>query len=92
TLEGVKDVAVVAAPSHMYGEEVCAIVVPKDGAKLREDDIRAHIRNNLAKHKEPAYVFFLDELPLTASGKIQKYLLREMVKGLIAAESKRIND
>ncbi|MCL2350943.1 MAG: AMP-binding protein [Firmicutes bacterium] len=86
TFDGVKDVAVVAAPSRVYGEEVCAVVVPKDGVTLDPDRIRAHVGNNLAKHKEPKYVVFADELPLTASGKIQKYLLRERVKKIIGME------
>ena len=80
TYDGVKDVAVVAAPSYMYGEEVCAIVVPKDGAALNPDEIAAYVGKNLAKHKTPKYVLFFDSLPLTASGKIQKYKLRDAVK------------
>jgi fatty-acyl-CoA synthase len=79
-IDGVKDVAVVAAPSYKYGEEVCAVIVPKDGIELKPDIIQAYVRNNLAKHKTPKYVVFTDNLPLTASGKIQKYLIRETVK------------
>ena len=78
--EGVKDVAVVAAPSYVYGEEVCAVIVPRDGADLSPDGIAAYVGKNLAKHKTPKYVLFFESLPLTASGKIQKYLLREAVK------------
>ena len=86
TMEGVKDVAVVSAPSYKYGEEVCAVVVPKDGVTLREEDIQAFVGNNLAKHKTPKYVVFIDDLPLTASGKIQKYLLRDTVKETLGLE------
>jgi len=78
--EGVKDVAVIAVPSYKYGEEVCAVVVPKERAELSADEIQAYVNNNLAKHKTPKYVVFMDKLPLTASGKIQKYLLRESVR------------
>jgi fatty-acyl-CoA synthase len=85
-IEGVKDVAVVAAPSYKYGEEVCAVVVPKDGIELRAEDIQAYVNKNLAKHKTPKYVLFLDKLPLTASGKIQKYLLRETAKEVLGLE------
>ena len=90
--DGVKDVAVVAAPSYKYGEEVCAVIVPKDGAELKPDEIRAYVNNNLAKHKTPEYVVFVEKLPLTASGKIQKYLLRERVieeLGLKNGENKK---
>jgi fatty-acyl-CoA synthase len=86
-LEGVKDVAVVAAPSYIYGEEVCAVIVPKDGAELRAEDIQSYVNRNLAKHKTPKYVLFYDKLPLTASGKIQKYILRESVKDMLKLEA-----
>ncbi len=83
TYDGIKDVAVVAAPSYKYGEEICAVIVPKDGVTLEPDDIRAYVNRNLAKHKTPKYVVFLDRLPLTASGKVQKYLLREKVAAML---------
>ena len=78
-LDGVKDVAVVAAPSYKYGEEVCAVIVTRDGAELDSEEVQKYVGNNLAKHKTPKYVVFVDSLPLTASGKIQKYLLREEI-------------
>jgi len=77
--EGVKDVAVVAAPSYKFGEEVCAVIVPKAGTLLKAESIQAFVDKNLAKHKIPKYVVFADSLPMTASGKIQKYLLREKI-------------
>ncbi|MCL1895161.1 MAG: AMP-binding protein [Clostridiales bacterium] len=77
--EGVRDVAVVAATSHKYGEEVCAVIVPKGGAPLHEEEIQAYVNKKLAKHKTPKYVVFMEDLPLTASGKVQKYILRETV-------------
>jgi len=85
-IEGVKDVAVVAAPSYKYGEEVCAVIVPQDGMVIEADDIRAYVNNNFAKHKTPKHVLFMEELPMTASGKIQKYLLREKVKEMLGLQ------
>jgi len=79
TFEGVKDVAVVAAPSYKYGEEVCAVIVPKARVQLDPDEIRAFVNKKLSKHKTPKYIVFTESLPLTASGKVQKYKLREMV-------------
>ena len=73
----VKDVAVVAIPSQKYGEEACAFIVPKDGTEPDGDSIKKYINKNLAKHKVPSHVLFVDSFPLTASGKIQKYLLRD---------------
>jgi len=80
---GVKDVAIIAAPSYKYGEEVCAVIVPKDGADLKAEEIKVFVNKNLAKHKTPTHVVFMEKLPLTASGKIQKYLLRETVKEML---------
>jgi len=88
--DGVKDVAVVAAPSYKYGEEVCAVIVPKEGAKLRPEEIQSYVNKTLAKHKTPKYVVFRDRLPLTASGKIQKYLLRESVKEELGLEDIKV--
>ena len=80
---GVKDVAVIAMPSYKYGEEICAVIVAKDGAKLNADEIQLFVNKSLAKHKTPKYVVFMEKLPLTASGKIQKYLLRDTVKVIL---------
>jgi fatty-acyl-CoA synthase len=77
THPAVRDVAVVAAPSLKYGEEVCAFVIKKAGASVSCGELKDYVRKNLARHKTPKYVLFTEEFPLTASGKIQKYLLRE---------------
>jgi fatty-acyl-CoA synthase len=68
---------VVGVPSRKYGEEVCAFVIVKDRMEVPEEDIRNFVSNNLARHKAPKYVLFVSEFPTTASGKIQKYLLRQ---------------
>jgi len=83
TCKGVSDVAVIAVPSYKYGEEVCAVIVPKEGAELQPDEIQKYVNRNLAVHKTPRYVLFVDKLPMTASGKIQKYLLRETAKEML---------
>ena len=76
-LEGVQDVQVVGVPSKKYGEEVGAFVKLKDGSELAPEDVRDFCRGQISKYKIPRYVHVLDEYPLTASGKIQKYKLRE---------------
>lgn len=78
TIDGVSDVQVVGVPSEKYGEEVMAFIVLKKGAKYTPDEIKKLVKNNMARHKVPSYVKFLDEFPTTASGKIQKFKLREM--------------
>ena len=77
-LKGVKDVQVAGVPSEKYGEEVGAFIILKEDAKLTAEDVQDFCRNQISRHKIPKYVFFLDEFPMTGSGKIQKYKLREM--------------
>ena len=78
TLDGVSDVQVVAVPSRKYGEEVGAFVILKPGCDITPEDIRDYCRGRIAWHKIPRYVAIVDAFPLTGSGKIQKYKLREM--------------
>jgi fatty-acyl-CoA synthase len=85
-LEGVKDVQVVAVSSNKYGEEVGAFVISHEGANLKEEDVRDFCRGKIARHKIPKYVFFLKEFPMTGSGKIQKFKLREMSLKLLAEQ------
>jgi fatty-acyl-CoA synthase len=78
TNPAIKDVQVIGVPSEEYGEEVMACIILKDGMSLSEDDVRGYVKQNLARHKIPKYVVFMESFPVTASGKIQKYKLREM--------------
>jgi len=78
TLKEVKDVQVIGIPSKQYGEEVMAYVILKEGEQATGEYIQNMVRANLARHKVPKYVGFIDAFPMTASGKVQKYKLREM--------------
>ncbi|MDR0563289.1 MAG: AMP-binding protein [Spirochaetaceae bacterium] len=77
TMPGVKDVQVVGIASKKYGEEVGAFVILHPDASLTEEDVKDFCRGRISRYKIPKYVFFVDAYPLTASGKIQKYQLRE---------------
>ncbi|MDR0766964.1 MAG: AMP-binding protein [Methanosarcinales archaeon] len=77
-LGGVKDVQVVGVPSEKYGEEVGVFIILQDGAKMQPEDVADFCRGQIARYKIPKYVFFLNEFPMTGSGKIQKFKLREM--------------
>lgn len=77
-MPGIKDVQVVAIASQRYGEDVAAFIIKKDGFDIREEDVRDFCKDKIARYKIPRYVFFVDEYPLTGSGKIQKFKLREM--------------
>jgi fatty-acyl-CoA synthase len=78
TMPGVEDVQVVGVPDEKYGEVVGAFVRRKADADLTEEDVQEYARARIARYKAPKHVFFIDEYPMTASGKIQKYKLREM--------------
>ncbi|HPR40478.1 MAG TPA: AMP-binding protein [Oscillospiraceae bacterium] len=73
----VSDVQVIGVPSERYGEEVMACVIKKADAELTEQEIKDYMSEKLARHKVPSYVVFMDSFPMTASGKIQKFRLRE---------------
>ncbi len=73
----IKDVQVVGVPSIQYGEEVCACIVPKDGETIDENEVKEFVRANMARHKVPKYILIVDGFPMTASGKIQKFILRD---------------
>lgn len=85
-LEGVKDVQVVAVPSQKYGEEVGAFIILHEGVKMEDEVVREFCRGKIARHKIPKYIFFVDGFPLTGSGKIQKFKLREQSLQLLAAK------
>lgn len=78
THNSIKDVQVIGVPSKDYGEEVMACIVLKEGEILSEPEVKEFVRSHMARHKTPKYVSFMDSFPMTASGKIQKYKLREM--------------
>jgi fatty-acyl-CoA synthase len=74
----IKDVQVVGVPSEKYGEEVAAFIQVKPGQKADNADIMDFCKDQISFHKIPKYIFFVEDYPTTASGKIQKYKLREM--------------
>ncbi len=77
-MEGVLDVQVVAVPSHKYGEEVGAFIISKPGYDVQPEDVRDFCRGKISWYKVPRYIASIEGFPLTASGKIQKFKLREM--------------
>jgi len=76
----VQDVQVVGVPDAKYGEELCAWVVPKPGHTLTEDALRAFCKGQIAHYKVPRYIRFVDGFPMTVTGKIQKFKIRDAMK------------
>ena len=77
TCDKISDVQVIGVPSKQYGEEVMACIILKQGAQMTEQEVKNLVKANMARHKVPSYVRFMDAFPVTASGKIQKFKLRE---------------
>lgn len=78
---GVAEVAVVGVPDDRWGEQLAAFIRPAEGRRPDEDELRAFVGDHLARHKVPRYWIFVDQFPVTASGKIQKFKLRQQFEG-----------
>jgi len=85
-LKGVKDVQVVGVTSEKYGEEVGAFIILHEGETMDDQTVIEFCRGKIARHKIPKYIFFIKEFPMTGSGKIQKFKLREMSLELLKAQ------
>ena len=73
----VADVQVVGVPDAYFGEELLAVVIPKAGEQLTEQELRDHCKGRISHQKIPRYFQFVDSYPMTASSKVQKFVLRE---------------
>jgi len=83
----VQDVQVVGLPDRKYGEELCAWIIPKPGQQLGEDEVRDFCKGQIAHYKVPKYIRFVEAFPMTVTGKIQKFRIREQMSdelGLVA--------
>ena len=76
----IQDVQAFGVPDPRYGEELCAWVKLRAGESLTETDIQAFCRGQIAHQKVPRYVRFVDEFPMTVTGKMQKFLMREAME------------
>lgn len=82
-MQGIKDIQVGGIPSEKYGEEVGAFIILQEGADLLPEDVKAFCRGKIARHKIPKYIFFVNSFPLTGSGKIQKFKLKDIGLNLL---------
>ena len=80
----IADVQVFGLPDSKYGEELCAWVKLREGAALTEDEVRDFCRGQIAHYKIPRYVRFVTDFPMTVTGKMQKFLMREAMLKTIA--------
>jgi fatty-acyl-CoA synthase len=73
----IQDVQVIGVPDEKFGEEIMAWVKLREGQTATADEIRDYCRGQIAHYKIPRYVRFVDAFPMTVTGKVQKYLMRE---------------
>lgn len=73
----IEEVAIVGVPDAKFGEEICAWIRLKPGEAMSEAEIIAHCRANIAHYKAPRYVRFIESLPMTVTGKVQKFQIRQ---------------
>jgi fatty-acyl-CoA synthase len=76
----VLDVQVVGIPDEKFGEELCAWLILREGERLSEDEVREYCKGQIAHYKIPRYIRFVDSFPMTVTGKIQKFLIRQKMK------------
>jgi fatty-acyl-CoA synthase len=82
----IMDVQVFGVPDAKYGEEICAWIKLRDDATMTQEDVRAFCRDQIAHYKVPRHVRFVEEFPMTVTGKMQKYLMREAMARELAGE------
>jgi len=82
----VVDVSVIGVPDERYGEELMAWVRLRDGATMTLEDLRGFCQGKIAHYKVPRYLHVCDELPMTVTGKVQKFKMREAAIELLGLE------
>ena len=76
----IQDVQVVGVPDKKYGEELCAWIILRPGAQLDADGVREYCKGQIAHYKIPRYIRFVDAFPMTITGKVQKFRIRDVMK------------
>ena len=82
----IQDVQVVGIPDHKYGEELCAWIILKPGQSCSEQEIRDFCQGQIAHYKVPRHLRFVDNFPMTITGKIQKFMIRQQMKSELKLE------
>ena len=87
----IADVQVLGVPDTFFGEELLAVIIPKPDVQLTEDELRDYCKDRISRQKVPRYFQFAESYPLTGSGKVQKFVLREnAIKALGLQEAAKI--
>ena len=75
----IQDVQVFGVPDPKFGEELCAWIKPRAGESLTAEEVQAFCRDQIAHYKVPRIIRFVDEFPMTVTGKMQKFIMRERI-------------
>ena len=89
TCPKVSDVQVIGVPDEKYGEEIMACIILKEGETMTEQEMKEYVGANMARHKVPRYIEFVDSFPMNAAGKILKYKMREAAEEKLKAMKAR---
>ncbi len=84
----IEEVEVIGVPDEIYGEEVCAWIRLREGETASAEEIKAYCKGQIAHFKIPRYIKFVDEFPMTITGKVQKYVMRERMTKELSAPQK----
>ena len=87
--ENIQDVAVFGVPDEKYGEEICAWISLKEGVQSTEEEIKDFCKGQIAHYKVPRYVRFVSEFPMTVTGKLQKFIMREKMMEELGLEEQK---
>jgi fatty-acyl-CoA synthase len=79
--DAISDASVYGVPDERYGEVVMVSVILRDGAELTEEELREYCTGKIAHYKVPRYVTFVDSFPMTVTGKVQKFVMRDEAIG-----------
>ncbi len=82
----IEQVEVIGVPDPKYGEEVCAWIKLRSGESLSEEEVRAFCQGEIAHFKIPRYIRFVESYPMTVTGKVQKYIMRERMQKEMASD------
>jgi len=89
THQAIEQVEVIGTPDEKYGEEICAWIKLREGQSATADDIRAFCKGKIAHFKIPRYVKFVDSFPMTITGKVQKFVMREQMARELASPERK---
>jgi fatty-acyl-CoA synthase len=79
TNKKVQDISVFGVPDDRYGEEICAWIRLKENTEADEEEIKSFCKGQIAHYKVPRYIKFVDEFPMTVTGKMQKFIMRDQM-------------